>query len=338
MYNEGSSYRIGTTGAREEGTVGMDTTIGTADSSSQILHSRCGKLVARIVGGVLQVECTRRGCREWISLPGWVEAAKLQRVLELVLGGQVSLERVLALGDALRPYRQIEGLLVLGPAEWDRAVRGPKVENPLGLTDDWCPQVPLPEAWTVELMVWLAALCRDSRRDYQCTPVLWLALPEVAGIPTSLIGQYSLWGVAHDGQPNGKVRQQMWSNYFVGKPEYPFAQVPAVAEPTWKVGYVDFPQFTTVKDWELQQAVAQERGLVVSTTSSDALMMNLLVAALGESFRTAAWARTADPFGGAPLDVSFSPSGLGVVRCFLLGRAGPGVGAGLEGVPSELVA
>ncbi|MBU2595933.1 hypothetical protein KJ713_03840 [Patescibacteria group bacterium] len=272
-------------------------------------------------------------------MPGFVEATKLQQMVELITRGQVSLDQILGLTDPSHPYRQIEGLIVLGPAEWDKAVRGPKGENPLGLADNWCPQVPLPDNWTVDLMTRLAALCSDSKRDYQCTPVLRLALPEVAGIPTSLIGQCDLWAVAHDNLPAGKVREQMRSNYFVARPkDYPFAPVPAVTEPTWKVNFVDFPQFTTDKGWKHQQSVAQERGLVVSTVSSDALMMNLLAAALDKRFRTDTSARTADPCGGAPLVVYFDADGLYVNRNWNPGSAYPHVGAGLEGVPLELVA
>lgn len=310
----------------------MAKTIGTADFG-EVKHQKCGKGIARVIDGVIHVECVRKGCREWVALPDWVERKELGQAIDLILSGQVEISQVLALADPLADYRQIDNLILIGPEEIEKAFLGPKGENPLGLSPGWCPRIPVP--WSVEQIEALAKLCQTP--DWKTTPIPWLALPEVAGQPTSLYSQYNWWGVSHDGLGPGKIRQDiMWSNWFArGKQDYPRAHEPAVKEPSWKIGY-ELPAWSASLNWKNQQKAAQERGLTIATAPSDALMLNLVAVATGKKLRRYTSARTATICDGSPLYVDFCEEGLTVDRDWLPGGADDDLGLVAEGVPKAL--
>lgn len=297
----------------------MAKTIGTA-GFTEVLHKKCGKGIARVINGVLHVECVRKGCREWAPLPGWVQVTPLAE------------------------YRQIKDLIVVGPEEIEKAFLGPNGENPLMLTPGWCPRLPVP--YSVEQMKQLVELCQT--KEWQTRVILWLALPEADGMSTSLIDQYVLWGVAHDGLGPGRIGQDvMWSNWFLGK-DYLWAKTPPVSEPTWnfwKVGY-ELPCWSTNLDWEDQKEAARKKGLRVSTATSDTLMLNLVAIATGRKLRSTSWARTATIFDGrqlwvtfcsmSPLGVSSGGPGLCVDNYWVPEGATGSLGLAVEGVPSGL--
>lgn len=237
--------------------------------------------------------------------------------------------------DPLSDYRRIKGLMVIGPKEWEKAMlsRDRKNRNPLDLTSGWCPSPPVP--YTTEQMKKLVEICQTP--DWATTPVLWLALPEVGGLPTSLVNQRNWWGVRHDELEAGNIRTDiMWSGWFSGK-EYAWAEEPAVTEPTWMVGY-ELPCWTTCLNWTGQQEAAGKRNMSIATACRDALMCNLVAIATGKKFRLSTWSRTATVYRGGPLGVSwYLDYGLCVFQFWNPEDSSGGfIGASAEGVPMEL--
>lgn len=275
-----------------------------------IVHPKCNKEIARVVNGVLYVQCIRRRCKEWVPLEDWVQQ------------------------DPLDPYRRIQGLIVIGPAEIEQAFLTADGGNPLDLKPGWCPRIPVP--YSVEQIKKLVELCQT--REWRTTPVLWLALPEVGGQPTSFINQYKWWGVQHDNMGPGKVRQDVfWSNWYIGKsgPDYNWTREVATLQAQWHIGY-ELPALTTNLSWVKQQKAASERGLSIATAARDALMLNLVLTATGKYLRLTTYARTSTIYEGEPLDVSCSGESVHVDRNWNPDDAYGYVGAALEGVPLKL--
>lgn len=235
-------------------------------------------------------------------------------------------------GGLLVQYYQIEGLIVIGPHEWEKAVLGPKGENPLNLASGWCPQIPVP--YTVAQMRKLAEICKS--REWATTPVLWLALPKVGDMPTSLVNQYGWWGVPHDNLGPGQIRSDIqWSSWFV-EPKYDWALEPAVTGPTWMIGY-EFPRWTIRLNWNNQQDAARKRKMLIATAYQDAMMCNLVAITTGKKFRTSTYSRTATICDGNPLHVYWNlDRGLNVYQSWRPGFAYDNVGASVEGIPVEL--
>lgn len=233
-----------------------------------------------------------------------------------------------ASNDPLAKYRRIRNLTVIGPAEWRKALM--TKENPLNLPANWQPECPtLPE---LEKMKAIAKLSLSKAWD---TPaILWLALQEVSGQPTSLANQYKWWGVPHDGMGPGNIRKDVfYSNWFIGK--YDWANEPAVTEPTWIVGY-ELPIWTTSKNRRNQQLAVSEHGMNIATATRDALMLNLVLAATGKRLRRTTYARTTTICDGYPLVVGSFDDGVYVGRCWDPDDGFDRVGASVEGVSKEL--
>lgn len=277
--------------------------------TSTVVHDKCGKEIARVKGGVLHVQCLRRSCKQWVPLPGWVQE------------------------DPLAQYYRIPNLIVIGPAQIEKALLTSSGENPLDLRPGWCPLIPLP--YSVKQMEAVADLCRTD--DWATVPILWLALPLVGGKPTSLVNQYQWWGVCHDGKPPGKVRNNVfWSKWYIQSgPEYNFSKKTAVAQATWNISY-ELPAWSTGKSWDDQQSEAKRRGMTIAPVAHDALMMNLVLASTDRRLRADTWARTSTICGGRPLGVYCHGDGVHVHRYWGPDGASGGVGAALEGVPLEL--
>jgi len=296
-----------------------------------------GKLCATPVLENGQVVHHRAG-RNWHSfnLPELVRAA--------VDSGQISLEDLLCeyyalegcqqTGLNLEVYRQIEGLIVIGPEEWEQAMRGPNGENPLGLSENWCPRSPLPPTWTSENLNRLAELCHTPK--WNCTPVLQLELHEVAGQPITLKQMYEWWGVAHDSLGPGTLHNVDWSNWPITE-GHNFASEPANEETRWVLRYMDFPAYTTMLPWERQQQETKKNGLAISNVASDVLTMSLC-AILGRKFRTQTWARTSTPFKGRPLEVGWvGGDGVSVSQFYSPENAHENIGAAAEVVSRSLL-
>lgn len=234
--------------------------------------------------------------------------------------------------DSSVAYRRISNLIVIGPEEWEKAFRTPEGGDPFNLGTGWCPRdIPVP--WIPAQMATLAKLCKG--RNWKTRIVLWLALPEVGGLPTTLTNQYKWFGVGHDGKGPGEIRQNVfWSNWFVGK-NYVWADEPAVIEPTWMIGY-ELPEWTMNKNWQNQQNVAQEHGMSIATASRDALMLNLVLAATGKKLRLTTYARTTTVCGSSPLDVDSDDVGVFVRSHWNPGNVHDALGLTVEGVPVEL--
>lgn len=285
-------------------------TIGTADFVEEVPHDKCGKGIARVIDGVPHVECTRKGCREWVPLEGFVKRDTLRGAIDLIISGQIRAADVIALAalpDPLAEYRQIEGLIVVGPAELDKVCRSLNSDNPnpLGLADGWIPDIPVPDEWDQ----WIhSGIWRDDK-NWQTRAALILTPPEIAGIPTSPIGQNKIWGVPHDGLPGGIVRQDVfWSNYFV-KPNYDWANTPAVSEWQWQLGY-EHPVWITRQNWPKQQKSAESRGMPVASVAADTFILNAVLAAYGVRLRASTYSRTSTVFDGYPLDVGSLAGGV----------------------------
>lgn len=231
--------------------------------------------------------------------------------------------------DGLSEYYGIRDLYVIGPAEWEKAVRGEKWRNrnPLKLVRGWCPCPPMP--YSVEQMRALVELCKTT--GWNTRLALWLALPEVGGVQTHLMGQSELWGISNDNLDPGRVRSDvLWSNWFV-PPQHPWAHEPAVTEPTWLIGY-ELPEWTTNHSWDDQQRLVRDRGMSLVPVARSALMHNLL-AINGVRFNEQTWARTAT-IHDVPLSVLWcSGDGLVVDRDRYPELGYGHVGASVEGVP-----
>lgn len=283
----------------------MATTIGTA----AITHKKCGKEIARVIGDVLHVQCLRRGCREWVPVEGWAETHRIKQAIDLILSGQIKLDDVLAPADPLADYRQIEGLIVIGPEELNKACHGPNGENPLKLQPGWIPDIPIPADYDK----WIRSLIWRDNSEWATRAALVLTPSEIAGIPTSLIGQNEIWGVPHDGEEAGKVRQDVfWSNYFV-QPKYNWAKEPATNEWRWTLAY-EHPLWTTKLNWNNQQAAAKKRKMPIMTAAQDAFVLNVVLAATGIRLRETTWSRTSTVYGGYPLGVRSCGNGVNVYR------------------------
>ena len=315
----------------------MAKTIGTAEI---VKHDRCGKEVARIINGVLHVPCVRRGCKgEHVALNDWVQRDRMAEAIKAILSGAVSPEQVMALTDPLADYRQTDGLILIGPEELDRACHGPNGENPLGLKSGWIPEVPVP----TDLDRWIRSLVWRDHKDWQTRAALVLTPPEIGGIPTSLIGQNAIWGVAHDGTPAGQVRQDVfWSNYFVrpcheGNPGFAWAKDTAADEWRWTLAY-EHPVWTAQKNWAKQQEAASKRQMPIMSVARDTFALNAVLAAAGIRLRPATWSRTCTIYDGYPLDVYSYGYGVHAGRDWNPENASAGFAASVEGIDCTLAA
>lgn len=235
--------------------------------------------------------------------------------------------------DQLAFYRQIEGLIVIGPAELDKACRTPNGQNPLGLKDGWIPNIPVPE----DLDKWIRSCVWRDHKDWQTRAALVLVPPEIAGISTSLIGQQKIWGVSHDNIDPGVVRQDVfWSNWFV-KPNYDWANSPAMADWQWVLIY-EHPLWTTNLNWKNQQKVVTKRKMLLSNIAQDALALNLILAATGIRFRNLTYSRTSTIFDGYPLGVNSGGRGVDLRQGWDLEDADGHVAASVQGVSLDFVA
>ena len=155
---------------------------------------------------------------------------------------------VIALCDPLAKYRNIEELFIVGPQELDTLFRIDS-GNPLSLREGWIPQPPSidprTDAW-IRSCIW-----RDSP-EWKTRAALILVPPMIGDIPTSLVGQNKLLGVAHDGYPAGIIRQDVfYSNWFV-QPNFNWVNEPAVKGWQWLLVYEN-PLWTTRSNWSSQQ-------------------------------------------------------------------------------------
>ena len=318
----------------------MAKTIGTAGSSVvEILHSRCGKPVARVVDGELQVECTRRGCREWTSLPGWVELSKLQQVFELIKSGVLGLDQILDLADPLASYRQIDGLIVMGPEEIERAFQSKDEENPnpLDLPTGWCQSLAPLVPWSVDEVKRVKDYCQT--KEWQCQPVLRLMLPTITyqndPHPTSLAEMYGWWGVGHDGFRPGRIRQDVfWSNWYLQNPSRGLVWVdgPAVNQAHWQLSYLPHPFWTTSKSWQDQQKEAEKYPDIRFASAPEEIWMMNILAANNIKCRQSTWTRTSTFFDGYPLEVNLRPRGVTLSRSWFPVPVYSSVGAAVAGV------
>ena len=228
--------------------------------------------------------------------------------------------------DPLAPYRQIEGLFVVGPAELDRLFRLEAEGNPLELEPSWVREVPVPP----ECDEWLRSK-HWLTESWETRAVLTLVPPKVGNIPTSLAGLYQLLGVPHDGREGGIIRQDVfWSNWFVNQP---WANEPAVTEWEWLLVY-EHPLWTTEKSWTKQQEAAQEKGMPIATVALDTWALNMAFAVYGVRLRNTTWSRTSTIVGGSPLEVGSPGDSVRVPRRWLPGYAYGSVAASVRGVPT----
>ena len=227
----------------------------------------------------------------------------------------------------LRDYSGIDELFVVGPKELDNLFR--IGTNPLSLKAGWVPEIEVSD----ELDSWIHSCVWRDNENWKTRAALVLAPPEIGDIPTSLIGQNQLLGVAHDGVAPGIIRQDVfWSNYFV-QPNYDWANELAVDEWQWLFIY-EHPPWTTKINWDRQQEEAKKKGMPISTAAQDALCLNLVLAATGTRFRLTTWSRTATICGGYPLDVLSGGTGVYVSQDWNPGHAFDSIAASVQGVPA----
>lgn len=260
----------------------------------------------------------------------------------LVDSGQGNLDEVLEefyslkQTDSLLPYHQINGLLVMGPAEIEQAFLSKNEENPnpLGLPDGWCQALAPPVPWSVDELKRVVEYCRT--RDWQCQPILRLMLREIIcqgeSHPTSLAKMYRWFGRPQGGYGPGIVRADVhYSNWYLKQTE-DWVNAPAVLQTEWQIGYLPHPFWTTSKTWDAQQKeVLKYPGIRFAGASEEVWMMGILEAN-GIKCRQTTWTRTSTLFDGAPLDATLYSSGVSLTRCWLPGDASPSVGVAAAGV------
>ena len=124
-----------------------------------------------------------------MPLTEFVERDPLRQAVDLLISGKVRPEEVVGLvvpKDPLAEYRQIEGLVVVGPAELDKLFR--TIANPLGLKEGWVPEN-IPVGDDPERMdAWLRSCIWRDHKDWQTRTALVLTPRAIGGVPTSLIG------------------------------------------------------------------------------------------------------------------------------------------------------
>ena len=160
---------------------------------------------------------------------------------------------------------------------------------------------------------------------------------DIAGTPTSLIGQNKIWGVKHDGIEAGIVRSDVfWSNYFIG-PSYDWANVPAADGWTLQLVY-EHVLWTTKLDWPLQKKAAANNAMPIASAAADAFALNAILAATGIRLRGSTYSRTSTIFDGVPLDVYSFPLGVSAFRNWVPESAYENIAASVWGVPRDFVA
>lgn len=308
----------------------------------------CGDVLA-VVGpsGESEVPCRRPRCRRngtttpirphgYIRVPEGMDGKYGSRVLEAIQSSRIPMSAIEQYLDPLYRYRQINGLIVIGPAELDRACKKkddpenpPDNPNPLGLKEGWITDIEVPPDID-------KCICSEIWRadEWATRAVLALILPEIAGRKTSLINQQKLWGVPHDGFIGGTVRQDVfWLPSWIAQLNHDWANEPAVTEPQWVLIY-EHPLWTTGKNWTNQQRAAAERGMAIATAALDAFVLNVVLAAKGIQLRPNSWSRTSTIAGGCPLRVVSRDGSVGVSRDWGPEDAYGFLAASVRGVPT----
>lgn len=328
----------------------MAKTIGTAEEI-EILHDKCGKPVAKDIGGVLHVQCVRRGCKEWVPLSGYFKSGEYRPVIDLLKSGDLLMDDALRLADPCNRYRGIEGLFVVGRRELDLLFRtevcpyGPKkasyiqpVYNPLNLKQGWIPYVPITE----ELDEWIRSEKWRTDEKWRTRAALVLAPHSVGGIPTSLIGQNRLLGAGRDesedregrvsaARPYGIIR----GNVFWGpsQSEECWANEPASADWRWAFIY-ESPVCIMSKKWAQQQEVAMHYGMPIATAALDAWCSNMVRAVYDVPFRRHVFSRTCTDDRGTRIQVDTGYKHVSICYDFE-DRAEKAWTASLEGAPKS---
>lgn len=299
-----------------------------------------------IVGpsGELEVPCNRQRCRKagvstpirpagFIRVPEGMDTEHGLSILEAFQNGRIPASVIEQFIDSLYEYRQIKGLIVIGPSELDRACRGNNADNqnPLDLKNDWIPTIEVPTA----MDQWIRSEKWRTDKHWATRAALVLTPPKIAGIPMSLIGQQKIWGVPHDNIAPGRVRQDVfWSNWFVG-PNYEWANVPAVTDWQWMLIY-EHPLWTTKKSWDKQKSADSEMKMQISTAAQDAFALNVVLASTGIRLRATTYSRTSSIYDGYPLSVSSHVHGVYVFQRWNPGSEYDDLAASVQGVPLEL--
>lgn len=289
----------------------MTKVVRTTDNQ-EIIHDKCGKPIVKIIGGVLHVECLRKGCgSEWVPLEGWFEVNQAYELLRFLFSGHITPMDSLTLIDPVAKYRHIENLVILGPAEIEMAFLGVDGANPLNLPAFWCPRIPVP--WTVDQMEELSALCKTE--EWATKPILWLALPEIKGEPTTLANQYGWWGQEEikdhfygDVGP-GKINPFQLPHLGYLRKEFKLRTSTAADTVEWRIGY-EFPKWAYNLGWKEQWEVALHRGVKVSRLTSESMMMSLYFAVSGKKLRYDHFVRTYDDDSSHHLCIGFLEQGL----------------------------
>ncbi len=253
-------------------------------------------------------------------------------ILEAIQSGRVPANVLDQYLDPLYDYRQIKGLIVIGPAELDRACRSlnPDNPNPLELKDGWVPNIPVPERTDK----WIKSLIWRDDEKWKTRAALVITPPIIGKISTNLIGQNKIWGVPHDGLPGGLVRDDVfWANYFV-EPNYDWANELAVTEWQWVIIY-EHLLWVASSNWENQQKAANKKGMLISTASQDTFVLNVVLAATGIKLRADTISRTSTLHNGHPLVVSSISDGVNVNQCWIPSGANDNVSASVQGVPLD---
>ena len=286
----------------------MAETIRTAGSG--IPHHGCGKEIAREINGVLHVYCVRKGCKVWVPIEDFLSREQVRKAIDLLLSGQVSPADVIALSDPLAEYRQIEGLFVVGPQELDKLFRIETKGNPLGLSEGWIPEIPSIDSRTD---AWIRSCIWRDDPEWDTRIALVLVPPKIGNVPTSLVGQNKLLGIAHDGIHGGIIRKDvLFSDWFVLQNDG-WANEPATKGWQWLLIY-EHPLWTTGMKRVDQWKVAKEKGMNISSAVQDAWGLNMVRAVYDVSFRFSTYSRTSTVCGGNPLCVGSLGDGVSVDR------------------------
>lgn len=228
--------------------------------------------------------------------------------------------------DPLDEFRGIDGLFVCGQMELDQLFR--TEVNPLKLKPGWIPEIRVDK----KTDVWIrSGIWRDDP-EWNTRAILTLAPPRVGTYATHLIGQNILLGVGHNRVEPGIIRQDVfWSNFFVGQ-DYIWAEKSVTHH--WRaVLLYERPLWATNEDWQIQRAIADNKGIKTASVALDVWGMNMVLACYGVCFRLKTYSRSDTIDGGHPLIVTGETKGVCLGRCWCTADAHPNIVLSVQGVP-----
>lgn len=162
----------------------------------------------------------------------------------------------------LRLVYEIEGLVVIGPREIEQSCKSSVLKSINNLPTGWCEYPPIP--WDIHQLANMVHFCNTSRW-WNTQPVLWLALPKIGGMPTTLRLISNLWkGRGWHEEELVKLPQSLQQSND--------SNVPLTARPEWKIGFRLPPVWTERANYQELERLCHLREITISSVTSAAWM------------------------------------------------------------------